>query len=407
MGNLLSDLRYALRKVARSPGFTLVAVSTLALGIGASTAIFSVVDAALLKALPFAGPDRLAVILGVAGPDRDVRGGSWPEIRDWRTLNRSFADISIYDDTTMNLGGPGGAGILETEIVSPGYFRLLGVSPQLGRGLLPEDDVPGATPAVVISHGLWHERFGGAADVIGRSIVLDDRQALIVGVMPEGFRGLSFEAQAWATLLPFAPDAAEDRGSRWLAAIGRLRPGMSLEGALADLRDVARRLEKEYPDNNRERSADLVSLHDFYLGTTRMLLLVVLGAVGFLMLIACVNVINLQIMRGIGRRGEVALRHALGAGRRRLVGQFTTEAAVLAVLGGIFGVAVARLGTGSLLSLVPAGVLPSYVEVSIDGRVLLFAAAVVALTGILSGVVPALRGTRHGLAHELDRKSVV
>lgn len=405
MGNLLSDLRYALRKVARSPGFTLVAVSTLALGIGASTAIFSVVDAALLKALPFAGPDRLAVILGVAGPDRDVRGGSWPEIRDWRALNRSFADISIYDDTTMNLSGPGGAGILETEIVSPGYFRLLGVSPQLGRGLLPEDDVPGATPAVVISHGLWHERFGGAADVIGRSIVLDDRQALIVGVMPEGFRGLSFEAQAWATLLPFAPDAAEDRGSRWLAAIGRLRPGMSLEGALADLRDVARRLEKEYPDNNRERSADLVSLHDFYLGTTRMLLLVVLGAVGFLMLIACVNVINLQIMRGIGRRGEVALRHALGAGRRRLVGQFTTEAAVLAVLGGIFGVAVARLGTGSLLSLVPAGVLPSYVEVSIDGRVLLFAAAVVALTGILSGVVPALRGTRHGLAHELRARS--
>lgn len=405
MSHLWYDLRYTLRKLGRTPGFTLVAVATLALGIGASTAIFSVVDAALLRALPFDHPDRLTVILGVAGPDRDVRGGSYPEIRDWEALTRSFTDISIYDETTLNLSGTGPAEMLESELVSPGYFRLLGVSPQLGRGLLPEDDVPGTTPAVVISHELWQQRFGGAADVLGRAVVLDGRDAVIVGVMPRGFRGVSFDTQVWATLLPFQPDAAEDRGSRWLAAIGRLRPGVSAEAAQADLWNAARQLEAQFPDNNRERSADLVSLHDSYLGTTQTLLLVVLGAVGFLMLIACVNVINLQIMRGIGRRGEVAMRYALGAGRRRLVRQLTTEAAVIAILGGAAGIGIAWLGLGTLVALVPAGVLPDYAMPSIDGRVLLFAAAIVGLAGILSGVIPALRSTRHGLSDDLRARS--
>jgi predicted permease len=401
MSNLWRDLNYTVRKLRRNPGFAAIAVATLALGVGASTAIFSVVDAALLRALPFERPDRLTVILGVAGPDRDVRGGSWLEIRDWKTLTRSFADISIYDETALSLSGMGPAEMLESEIVSPGYFRLLGVAPQLGRGLLPEDDIPGATPAIVISHGLWQERFGGARDVVGRTVVLNDRQSVVVGVMPEGFRGLSFDTQVWATLLPFEPEAATERGDRWLWAIGRLGPGVSAEAAQADLWNVARHLEDQYPDDNRERSADLASLHDFYLGTTRTLLLAVLGAVGFLMLIACVNVINLQIMRGIGRRGEVALRYALGAGRRRLVRQFTTEAAVLAFLGGSAGVVIAWLGMNSLISLVPAGVLPGYVDPSINGRVLIFASCIVALTGIVSGIVPALRGTRRGLAEDL------
>ncbi|MGH8195541.1 MAG: ABC transporter permease [Woeseiaceae bacterium] len=401
MSNILHDLRYTVRKLRKNPGFAVVAVATLALGIGASTAIFSVVDAALLRALPFENPARLTVILGVAGPDRDVRYGSYPEVGDWRAMTRSFVAVSIYNETTLNLSGMGAAEMLEAEIVSPGYFRLLGVSPQLGRGLLPEDDVPGGMAAVVISHGLWQRRFDGAHDILGRTVVLDDRQAVVVGVMPEGFQGLSFDTQVWATLLPFEPDAANDRGSRWLAAIGRLRPRVSMDAAQADLWNTARQLEDQYPDNNRERSADLVTLHEFYLGTTQTLLLVVLGAVGFLMLIACVNVINLQIMRGIGRRAEVALRYALGAGRRRLVRQFTTEAAVLAFLGGIAGVVIAWLGMNSLIALVPAGVLPGYVDASINGRVMLFAAGIIALTGMLSGVVPALRGTRQGLADDL------
>ena len=395
------DLHYAARKLHKNPGFTVVAVSTLALGIGASTAIFSVVDSVLLRALPFENPDRLNVILGVAGPDRDVRGGSWPEIRDWETLTRSFADISIYAETTLNLSGRGAAETLEGEIVSPGYFRLLGVSPHLGRGLLPEDDVPNSTAKVVISHALWQERFGGARDVLGRTIVVDDRPALIVGVMPEGFRGLSFDTQIWTTLLPFEPDAGNDRGRRWLTAIGRLRGGASPQSAQADIRNAARQLEDQYPDSNWERSADLVSLREFYLGTTRMLLLVVLGAVGFLMLIACVNVINLQITRGIGRRGEVALRYALGAGRQRVVRQFTTEAVALAILGGAVGVLIAWVGMQSLISMIPAGIVPGYAQASINGRVLLFAAGIVMVAGILSGVVPALRSTRHGLADGL------
>ncbi|MEX2124644.1 MAG: ABC transporter permease [Woeseia sp.] len=401
MKNVWHDLRYTVRKLQKSPGFSIVAVATLALGIAASTVIFSVVDSTLLRSLPFANPDRLVVVLGVAGPDRDVRYGSYPEVRDWETMTRSFDGLSIYNETTLNLSRAGAAEMLEAETVSPGYFGLLGVSPQLGRSLRPEDDVPGATAAVVISYGLWQRRFDGTRDVLGRSVILDDRQAVIVGVMAEGFRGLSFDAEVWTTLLPFDPDAANNRRSRWLTSIGRLRQGVSKEAAQADLWSAARQLEDQYPDNNRERSADLVSLREYYLGTTSTLLLMVFGAVSFLMLIACVNVINLQIMRGIGRRGEVALRYALGAGRSRLLRQFTMEACVLACLGGIVGVAIAYLGINSLIALVPLGVLPGYVDAPVNGRVLLFAGSVIAFTGILSGVVPALRSTRSGLAEDL------
>jgi putative ABC transport system permease protein len=401
MSNSWRDLCYTLRKLRRNPGFTVVAVSTLALGLGASTAIFSVVDSALLRPLPFSNPEQLTAILGVAGPDRDIRGGSYPEVRDWRTMTRSFSEVSIYDETTLNLSGASEAEVLEAEFVSPGYFRMLGVSPQLGRGLLPEDDVPGAAAVVTISHDLWQRRFEGARDVLGRSVRLDDAQAIVVGVMPERFRGLSFDTEVWAPLLPFQPEAADDRGSRWLAAVGRLRGGISKEAAQADLWNAARQLEQTYPENNRERSADLISLHEYYLDTTGTLLLLVLGAVCFLLLIACVNVINLQIMRGIGRRGEVALRFALGAGRRRLIRQFTTEACTLAFFGGVAGVTLAWLGMNSLITLVPAGLLPGYVDVAVNGRVLLFAAALVVATGVLSGIVPALRGTRRGLADDL------
>ncbi len=409
MNTLLQDLRYARRTLLKSPGFTAGVVLTLALGIGAAAAIFSVVDSALLRPLPFEDPHRLAMIWGVAGPDRDIRGASYPEIRDWRELTQSFSDVSIYDDTELNLSGDAGVEELRAEIVSSNFFRLVGVSPRLGRGFLPEEELPGAAPSAVISHSLWERRFGGKPDVLGRTVTLGggpgfaDTLAVIVGVMPEGFRGVSFDAEIWTTLLPFAPDWGDDddRGDRWLGAAGRLAPGISAEVAQADLAEVARQLEARYPDTNRERSADLFSLHEYHLDNTRTLLIVLLAAVGFLLLIACVNVVNLQLVRGIARGREMALRHALGAGRLRLVRQLTTEATVLALLGGIAGVILAHLGTEFLVTLVPEGVLPSYVDASIDGRVLLFAAGLVAFTGVLSGIVPALRSTRRGFAGEV------
>lgn len=196
------DVRFTLRMMLRRPAFTLAAVLTLALGIGATTAIFSVVDAALLRPLPFEDPGRLSVIWGVAEPDRDIRFGSYPEIRDWERLTRSFTDISIYNETSLNLSGEGEAERLEAEIVSPGYFALLGVSPRIGRGFTEDDDQPGVAPSVVISHSLWQRRFGAAPDVLGRRVTLDDRPAVIIGVLPEGFRGFSFDTEIWATLLP-------------------------------------------------------------------------------------------------------------------------------------------------------------------------------------------------------------
>ncbi|MGH7574435.1 MAG: ADOP family duplicated permease, partial [Longimicrobiales bacterium] len=395
------DVRFAMRTMLRRPAFAVAAALMLALGIGATTAIFSVVDAALLRPLPFEDPDRLAVILGVAGPERDVRGASYPEIRDWEQLTRSFSDVSIYDEASVNMSGEGEAERLQAEFVSPGYFRLLGVSPRLGRGFTEDDDRPGVAPSVIISHSLWQRRFGAAPDILGRNIMVDDRQAVIVGVMPEGFRGFSFDTEVWATLLPFAPDAADDRGNRWLAALARLGPGVSAGAAQADLRSAARQLEERYPNANRDRSAGLFSLHQYYLDSTRTLLIALVTAVGFLLLIACLNVINLQLVRGIGRSGEVALRHALGAGKLRLVRQLMTEAGVLAVLGGAAGVVLAYWGTASLGAVVPEGLLPAYVEPSIDGRVLLFAAGIIVFTGVVSGIVPALRSTRRGFAREL------
>jgi putative ABC transport system permease protein len=401
MNMLALDLRYTFRKLWKNPGFTAVAILTLALGISASAVIFSVADPALLRPLPFANAERLVAILGVAGPDRDVRYGSYPEVQDWRDMTRSFEGMSIYNETTLSLSGRGEAEVLEAETVSPGYFELLGVSPQLGRSFVAGDDVAGAEVSAVISHSLWQRRFGGNRAVTGTSLILDGRHAVVAGVMPQGFRGLSFDTEIWTTLLPYEPGAAQDRGSRWLTAIGRMRAGVTETEAQADLWSAARVLSERYPEVNNERSADLISLQELYLGSTSTLLFMVVGGVSLLLLIACVNVVNLQIMRGIGRRGEVALRYALGAARSVLLRQFTTESLVLACLGGMTGLAIAHAALRPLVALIPPGVLPAYVEPKIDMRVLLFAGCVVAIAGVLSGVIPALRSTRQGLSDDL------
>jgi predicted permease len=408
LGDLTQDVRFAVRTLARAPGFTATAALTLALAVGVTTALVAVVDETLLRPLPFASADELVVLNGVALPERDVRGGSYAEIADWSALTRSFTAVSIYNSLPYNLSDAAGSEQVTGETVSASYLDLLGVTPQLGRGIEPADDVYGAEPVVLISDGLWRRRFGGTRDVIGRTVELDAREMTIVGVLPAGFTGLSFEADVWMPLLPMGwPEMAQARSSRWLGALARLRPGVTRDAAQADIEAAAAELAQRYPDTNTDRSADVVLLRESYLSgaraldNTRNLLLAVAGAVSMLLLIASVNVTNLQLVRGLSRSGEVAVRYALGAGRGRIVRQLMTESVVLSLLGGVAGIALALIGTRTVMALLPADVLPPYAAVRVDGRVIGFALLVVALTGVLSGLAPAFRTSTRSMAGEL------
>ncbi len=391
-GDLARDVRLAARALRRSPGFAAVALLTLGLGVGASTAIFTLVNAALLRPLPFEAPERLVAIWGTAGPERAIRGASYPELMDWREQNRSLEDVVVYDESTLSLSGGGEAALLESETVSPGFFEMLGVAPARGRVFGARDDVVGAAPAAVVSHELWRDRFGADPALIGRTLTLDGTATMVIGIMPPGFRGLSFDTEIWVTLLPTAPGLVENRGTRWLMALGRLKPGVDVEAAQADLGSVADRLRARYPDLNDDRHATLFPLRDYYLGNGRTLMHVLLGAVAFLLLIACVNVTNLQLVRGVYRRRETAVRHALGARRLHVVRERMAEALVLAFVGGALGLVLARVGVEALAPLVPDGVLPSYAEVGLDVRAFAFALAVTLLAGLVAGALPALSG---------------
>jgi predicted permease len=397
---MLNDLRYALRTLRRRPTFTAAVVLTLALGIGTSSAVFSLLDAALIRPLPFAEPSRLAMLWGVAGPERagpkrDIRGASFPELTDWRTLNHSFSDVSAYDNFSLNLGTTGEPRRVDTEMVSASYFGILGVTAARGRTFTADDDrVPDASPVAVISHTLWTTQFASDPGIVGRSITLNDRPFTIVGVMRDGFHGLSFATDVWVPMmmisLTTSRSALESRGGRWLGAVGRLRPDVTREGAQRDLNAVARQLEARYPDTNRERGVQLYSLQDSALGTTRQLLVALFVAVLLFLLIACANVVNLQLVRATSRRREMALRMAVGADGARLVRQLLVEGLTLAAVGALAGVALAVWGLGALLPLLPVGALPRYVDPSIDWRVVAFAAGLTAVCGILFGLAPAL-----------------
>ena len=408
LGDLVQDVRFAARTLARSRNFTGTAVLTLAIAVGVTTALVAIVDATLLRPLPFAAADELVVVNGVALPERDVRFGSYAEIQDWGALTRSFTAISIYDQLPYNLSDGTSGEQVTGETVSASYLDLLGVTPQLGRGIDPGDDVYGAERVVLISDRLWRERFGADRGVLGRTIQLDGGPVTVVGVLPPGFHGMSFDADVWLPLLSYGgPDLAQSRGGRWLGAVARLRPGVTQEAAQADIERAAAELAQRFPDSNTDRSADVVPLRESYLNgsgsleNTRTLLLAVSGAVLLLLLIAAVNVTNLQLVRGMSRSGEVAVRYALGAGRGRIVRQLVTESVVLSLIGGVIGIALAMAGTRLILGLLPADVLPPYATVSVDARVIAFALAVVTITGALSGLVPAFRTSASRMAGEL------
>jgi putative ABC transport system permease protein len=399
LDRLLQDLRFGMRMILKSPGFTSVAVLTLALGIGANTALFSVVNGVLLNPLPYPNPDEL-VTLHESKPNFDAGSISYPNFRDWRTNNRTFALMAIARAYSFNLTGLGEAEQVQAEFVSTDLLPLLGVKPVFGRMFAAGEDEIGAGPAVMISEGFWKRKFGGTPDVLGRSLTLDGHSYPIVGVVPSSFelRVGSFRARdlyvpigQWTN--PLLPERAAGLG---VHGIGRLKAGVTVQRARADMERVTRDLTAAYPEANKGIGATLIPLKEQMVGDVRGLLLALLAAVGFVLLIACVNVANLLLARSLGRTREFALRAAFGAGRGRILRQLLTESMLLALAGGGLGLLLAAWGTKAALLHLPEG-LPRASEIGLDARVLLFTLGASLLCGILFGLAPALKISRPNL----------
>jgi len=399
---LAQDLRYALRTLRKNPGFTAVAVLTLALGIGANTAIFSVVDAVLLRPLPFKEPERL-VMIWKSNPQRGIpyMFASPPEFADWREQNRAFEGISAFTLADLNLAGGAEPERVHGVRVSANLFSLLGAEPTLGRAFRAEEDQPAGPRAVVLAHSLWQRLFGGSPRVLGETLALDGETHTVIGVMPRGFQfpppialeGIAspLPAELWVPLR-LHPDPTA-RGAHYLSVIGRIRGGISPATAQSDMTAIARRLAQEYPRTNAGWDIAVVPLTEQVFGKVRPALVALLGAVGFVLLIACANVANLMLARGAARQREMGIRAALGAGRGRLVRQLLTESALLALLGGVAGLLLSRWAVPLVTALGPAGI-PRLEEVRADWALLGFALAVTALAVLLFGLAPALEASR-------------
>jgi predicted permease len=394
METLLLNLKYAIRTLRKSPGFTAVAVITLALGIGANTAIFSVVNAVLLRPLPYKDDSRLVVIL-----NRGRNPVAPANFIDWRSQSQAFSQMGAAEYWTPNLTGTNNPEKLWALHVSPDIFPMLGVQPLLGRVFLNEEQEPGKEHEVVLSYSIWQGHFAGNPEIIGHSVALSGESYTVVGVMPRDFKFAPFwatKAQLWAPLA--LGSRATDRGGSSLRVFARLKPGVTLQQAQAEMTAITSRLERDFPGTNQDMQ--VLSLREKVVGNIRPALLVLMGAVGFVLLIACANVSHMLLARAAARREEIALRTALGAGRRDMFRQLLTESLVLALMGGSAGLLLAVWGVRALVALGPADI-PRVETIGVDGHVLLFAVGISLLTGLAFGMVPAWRATAVNLSDAL------
>jgi putative ABC transport system permease protein len=389
MQTLLQDLRFGARMLLKNPGFTVVAVIALALGIGANSAIFSVVNGILLSPLPYPQAEQLAMVW-LDNRRQAIREDitSYPNFIDWRDQNKTFQGMAAVRSANLSLTGNGEPEELRGAFVTANFFQLMGIAPAQGRGFTVEEEQPGKDKIVVLSHELWQRRFGGEASILNKTIYLGGEANLVVGIMPPGF-SFPTKAEIWAPLAPTEGQRAA-RGSFWLPVVGRLKPGVSREQAQADMDVIGAQLERQYPNINAGYGVNVVTLHEQVVGNIKPALMVLLVAVGFVLLIACANVANLLLARAVTRQREIAIRNALGAGRFRIIRQMLTESVLLSFIGGALGLLLAVWGLSALVKL-GATNLPRLDNIRLDWRVFGFTAGLSLLTGLIFGIVPALQ----------------
>ena len=399
---LQQDFRFALRQLRKSPGFTTVAVLTLALGIGANTAVFSILYSALLKPLPYRDASRL-MVLNETTPNVGVVSVSYPNFLDWRAQSHTFSEMAALDTVAFNLSGVTEPESISGLAVSPNFLAMMGIRPVIGRDFETAEEQSGTAPVAILSYSLWQRRFGGEASALGRNIVLDGRDFTIVGVLPSDFLVPSngdvlIPIGVWITNHAEEAHGRADRGD--MTIMGRLAPGISLKQATADMEAIEAQLAKEYPAADDHYGVAVQTLRDALVGQTRPALLVLFAAVTFVLLIACANVANLFLVRGTGRTKEMAVRMALGASTSRIFAQMLTESLVVSVLGGLFGLGVAFAGVRGIGRLIPAALLPGG-TVGLNIPVLFFTAGIVLLAALVFGITPALRWNRTDVQSEL------
>ena len=402
METALQDLRYAFRLQARNPAFTAIAILTMALGIGANTAIFSVVNTVLLRPLPFRDSGRLVIVAEKS--QYPFISTSYQNWMDWRDQNRSFESLEATRSATIALTGAGEPERLNVHMATAGLFPLLGVNAIAGRIYTADEDRAGGTPVVLLSYGLWQRRFGASQEILGKPITLDSQPYTVVGVLPPGFQILQ-PADVFIPFAPWAKTLPDDRN--WhpgIIAIARLNPGVSREQARTEMVAITKRLEQQYPLYNTGVSADVVGLQEQVVKNVRPALVLLLGAVSFVLLIACVNVANLLLARGASRGREVAIRTSMGASRGRIVRQLLTESVLISLAGGILGLLLADAALGPLLK-ISAGSVPQVFTVELDRWVLVFTLAASVVTGLIFGLVPALRTAKLDLRETLNEAS--